>query len=133
MFTVVAPVRVCLLSGAAAVSLFSIPALAQSASETTRPAPSNSTTPGDQAASVANQAIATSPAGGDIGAIIVTARRRAESLKDVPVAVTAYTGAQLQKSGAIDITDLAQTTPNVTLKPSRGTNSTLSAFIRGEF
>ena len=131
MFTVVAPVRVCLLSGAAAVSLFSIPALAQSASETTRPAPSNSTTPGDQAASVANQAIATSPAGGDIGAIIVTARRRAESLKDVPVAVTAYTGAQLQKSGAIDITDLAQTTPNVTLKPSRGTNSTLSAFIRG--
>jgi iron complex outermembrane receptor protein len=76
-------------------------------------------------------AVATSPADADTGAIVVTARRRAETLKDVPIAVTAFTGAQLDKSGAIDITDVAQSTPNVTLKVSRGTNSTLSAFIRG--
>jgi iron complex outermembrane receptor protein len=31
----------------------------------------------------------------------------------------------------MDITDLADEVPNVTLEPSRGTNSTLSAFIRG--
>ena len=80
-----------------------------------------------------NAAAATtaSPADSDTGAIVVTARRRAESLKDVPIAVTAFTGAQLEKSGAIDITDVAQTTPNVSLEVSRGTNSTLSAFIRG--
>lgn len=68
---------------------------------------------------------------GNESAIVVTARRREETLIDVPIAVTAITGAQLQKSGAIDITDIAAQSPNVTLEVSRGTNSTLSAFIRG--
>ena len=63
--------------------------------------------------------------------IIVTARRRDERLIDVPVAITAYSGDALAKAGAIDITDIGQTTPNTTLEASRGTNSTLSAFIRG--
>lgn len=65
------------------------------------------------------------------GDIVVTARRRAENLLDVPVAVTAYSGSELEARGAIDITDIAATTPNVTLENSRGTNSTLTAFIRG--
>ncbi len=65
------------------------------------------------------------------GVIVVTARRREESLQDVPIAVTAYSGEALAQAGAIDITDVAQTTPNTTLEASRGTNSTLSAFIRG--
>ena len=65
------------------------------------------------------------------GDIVVTARRRAEALQDVPIAVTAYSGAQLEREGAIDITDVGDTTPNVTLEVSRGTNSTLTAFIRG--
>ncbi|HEY8604062.1 TonB-dependent receptor [Tsuneonella suprasediminis] len=70
---------------------------------------------------------------GDIneGAIVVTARRREETLVDVPIAVTAYSGAALQQAGAIDVTDIAQSTPNTTLEASRGTNSTLTAFIRG--
>lgn len=63
--------------------------------------------------------------------IIVTARRRDERLIDVPVAITAYSGDALAKAGAIDITEVGQTTPNTTLEVSRGTNSTLSAFIRG--
>ncbi|KAA5804754.1 TonB-dependent receptor [Alkalicaulis satelles] len=63
--------------------------------------------------------------------VTVTARRREESLQDVPVSVTAYSGAQLEAIGAQDITRIAQTTPNVTLEVSRGTNSTLTAFIRG--
>jgi iron complex outermembrane receptor protein len=63
--------------------------------------------------------------------IVVTARRRAESLQDVPIAVTAYTGEALERQGAIDITDISDTTPNVTLETSRGTNTTLTAFIRG--
>ena len=65
------------------------------------------------------------------GMIVVTARRREESLLNVPIAVTAYSGEALEQAGAIDITDIAQTTPNTTLEASRGTNSTLSAFIRG--
>ncbi|WP_375289973.1 TonB-dependent receptor [Qipengyuania sp.] len=74
---------------------------------------------------------ATSAPGVADGAIVVTARRREETLTDVPIAVTAFTGEQLERSGALDITDIAQTTPNVTLEVSRGTNNTLSAFIRG--
>ena len=49
----------------------------------------------------------------------------------MPIAISAYSGAQLERAGAIDITEIANTTPNVTLETSRGTNSTLSAFIRG--
>jgi iron complex outermembrane receptor protein len=50
---------------------------------------------------------------------------------DVPIAISAFSGEQLQRQGAIDITDVAEQTPNVTLEVSRGTNSTLTAFIRG--
>jgi len=67
----------------------------------------------------------------DEGAIVVTARRREENLIDVPIAITALSGDQLADRGAIDITALADTVPNVTLESSRATNSTLSAFIRG--
>ena len=63
--------------------------------------------------------------------ITVTARRREESLQDVPLAVTAYSGDQLEAMGAVDILAIGETTPNVTLEASRGTNSTLTAFIRG--
>ncbi len=63
--------------------------------------------------------------------ITVTARRREESLQDVPVAVTALSGVELNILGAPDITFLAQITPNTTLEVSRGTNTTVTAFIRG--
>ncbi len=63
--------------------------------------------------------------------IIVTARRRDERLIDVPIAVTAISGDALAAAGALDITDVANMTPNTTLENSRGTNSTLTAFIRG--
>jgi iron complex outermembrane receptor protein len=82
----------------------------------------DSAVPADQTASVPEDAA---------GEIVVTARRRAENLQDVPIAVTAYSGQALENAGALDITDISDTTPNVTLETSRGTNSTLSAFIRG--
>ncbi|WP_425464306.1 TonB-dependent receptor [Novosphingobium umbonatum] len=65
------------------------------------------------------------------GDIVVTARRRNETLTSVPIAISAFSGDQLAAKGAGDITALADEVPNVTLEPSRGTNSTLSAFIRG--
>ena len=63
--------------------------------------------------------------------IFVTARKREESLQEVPVAVTSLSGDALQAVGVEDITALSQTVPNVTLENSRATNSTLTAFIRG--
>ena len=65
------------------------------------------------------------------GVVVVTARRREETLQDVPVSVTAYTADTLSKQGISDITGLALSLPNTTLKASRATNSTLTAFIRG--
>lgn len=63
--------------------------------------------------------------------VVVTARRRSEVLKDVPVAVSAFTATRLTALGVRDITDLQTTTPSLTISAARGTNSTLIAFIRG--
>ena len=70
-------------------------------------------------------------ASGVLEEILVTARRREENLQDVPAAVTACSSAELALRGASDITEIAQAAPSVTLEPSRATNSTLTAFIRG--
>ncbi len=70
-------------------------------------------------------------AGAVLEEITVTARRRSESLQEVPIAVTAFTGDDLKLRGAADITELAQQAPSVTLEPTRATNTTLTAFIRG--
>jgi iron complex outermembrane receptor protein len=85
----------------------------------------------EQEAAIANEQNVDDSTPGTDPAIVVTARRRAEALQDVPISITAYTGEQLENSGALDITDISNTTPNVTLEVSRGTNSTLTAFIRG--
>lgn len=68
---------------------------------------------------------------GSADEIIVTARRREESLQDVPIAVSAFSGESLEMRGALDLTEIGNITPNTTLETSRGSNSTLSAFIRG--
>ena len=78
---------------------------------------------------LAQSAMADEGEGGD--EIIVTARRREENLQDVPIAVSAFSGEALEMRGAIDLTDIGNITPNTTLETSRGSNSTLSAFIRG--
>ena len=108
--------RAALLAGTA-MALVVTPAYAQDAAGSSAEAVAAAATPDDPAL--------------DSGEIVVTARRRAESLQDVPIAVTAYSGAQLENQGAVDITDISDTTPNVTLETSRGTNTTLTAFIRG--
>ncbi|MDP3404020.1 MAG: TonB-dependent receptor [Brevundimonas sp.] len=63
--------------------------------------------------------------------IVVTARRRDEQLKDVPVAVSALSAERLEQTGGADITALQQQTPNATVQIARGSNSTLISFIRG--
>jgi len=63
--------------------------------------------------------------------VIVTATRREENIMDVPIAVTAISGQELADFGIFDVTLIEQFSPNTTLKVSRGTNTTLTAFIRG--
>jgi len=82
------------------------------------------------APTLAQQAAETEQAS-NVDDVVVTARRREESLKDVPVAVTAVTSERLEQTGAADITTLQAQTPNATVQVARGTNSTLTTFIRG--
>src|SRR4051794_30480458 len=110
--------RAALFGTVAAAALYTTPAAAQENPNTSPAVPSN-------------QQTQTAAAAASDQAIVVTARRRDELLLNVPVAVTAYSGEQLDRQGALDITDIADTTPNVTLEVSRGTNSTLTPFIRG--
>jgi iron complex outermembrane receptor protein len=111
--------RVALLAGT--TILASLPSLAFAQDGGQQPAEAAAA---DTPAAAADEVVQT-------GEIVVTARRRNEALLDVPIAVTAYSGAELERQGAVDITDIADTTPNVTLEVSRGSNSTLTAFIRG--
>ena len=97
-----------LLGSAATAAFLAAPASAQ-------------TTDTDQAAPVVD----------DDNVIVVTARRREESIQDVPLSITAISGEALAKSGTLEITEIAQEVPNLTLEVSRGTNTTLTAFIRG--
>ena len=79
----------------------------------------------------AQTAGATENATGAIEKVVVTARRRAELIQDVPGAVSSISGAELEKQAMPDITAVANLVPSTTLKVSRGTNTTLTAFIRG--
>ncbi len=51
----------------------------------------------------------------ELETIKVTARLREETLKDVPIAVTTFTGRELEEFGAQDVTYLNQAVPNVTV------------------
>jgi len=63
--------------------------------------------------------------------VVVTAQRREQDLQEVPLSVSSFSGETLEDIGAADLTEVGKFAPNVTLEVSRGTNSTLSAFIRG--
>ena len=63
--------------------------------------------------------------------VTVTARRREETLQDVPVAVTAFTPEMLDKLNIRDLGDLDAQVPNLTLYAARGNNTTITAYIRG--
>ncbi|MBA3050707.1 MAG: TonB-dependent receptor [Alphaproteobacteria bacterium] len=63
--------------------------------------------------------------------VVVSARRRDELLKDVPISVSAIGEERLEQTGASDITALQPQTPNATVQVARGSNSTLISFIRG--
>ncbi len=61
--------------------------------------------------------------------IVVTARKRAESLQDVPASITAVTGNTLQKQGTPDLTALAPSIPNFSYASAPGASDIL--IIRG--
>lgn len=62
--------------------------------------------------------------------VIVTARKREESLQETPVAVSALSGARLEEAGLNDLTDLGRVVPNLTANIGSGGGSA-QLYIRG--
>lgn len=62
--------------------------------------------------------------------VIVTARKREESLQETPIAVSALSGTQLQDAGFNDLTDMGRIVPNLFTRTGSGGGST-QLFIRG--
>jgi len=82
-------------------------------------------------------AIALSPAytatptlGAELEEIVVTARKRTESLQDVPIAVTAFTESQIESAGMRRPVDFISTIPNVTIVDTANVGDT-QVSIRG--
>ncbi|SIQ82167.1 TonB-dependent receptor [Solilutibacter tolerans] len=67
----------------------------------------------------------------NLGTVLVTARKREETLQEVPVAVTAFTPETLDKLNVNDLGDLDAQVPNLTIYAARGSTSTVTAYIRG--
>ncbi|MCF6220701.1 MAG: TonB-dependent receptor [Robiginitomaculum sp.] len=66
--------------------------------------------------------------------IIVTARKREESVETTPIAISAFTGDTLEKRGAVNIEDVARFVPNLSVNSNgggQGSGSTSSIYLRG--
>jgi iron complex outermembrane receptor protein len=63
--------------------------------------------------------------------VVVTARKREESLQETPVAVSAFTGEGLTGLGVNNISDLTRVVPNVDMYSGNGTTGNANVFIRG--
>ncbi len=63
--------------------------------------------------------------------IVVTARKREESVQDVPIAVTAITGERLEEATVGDISELQSKVPSLAIYEGRNQSTTLTTFLRG--
>jgi iron complex outermembrane receptor protein len=66
--------------------------------------------------------------------VVVTATKSATNLRDVPIAISAFTGAELREQGVSNVDALGRLVPGVNLDTSTafsGSRSVLSASIRG--
>ena len=70
--------------------------------------------------------------GGGIEQVVVTARRRAERLQKVPVAVTALSSAQIAQNKVVAVNELGALTPSLTFQQSSYTPFGAYVGIRGQ-
>lgn len=63
--------------------------------------------------------------------VVVTARHRQENLQQTPVTVSVFSSESLFEQGTSNLGDLQRKVPNSAIFASRGTSSTLTAYIRG--
>jgi outer membrane receptor protein involved in Fe transport len=63
--------------------------------------------------------------------IVVTAKQRAESIQDVPLSITAFNEAALERAGIKDIRDLSAFTPGLSFQSLSGRRDMSALAIRG--
>lgn len=68
----------------------------------------------------------------DSGDIVVTARRREEAIKDVPISVSALSGEQLVRSGVTDVQALQYRTPSLSITSAQSQRNTVALSLRGQ-
>jgi iron complex outermembrane receptor protein len=68
---------------------------------------------------------------GGLEEVVVTAQRRAEAIQDVPIAITALTGAQLERLNVGDTLDLVRLVPNAFASNNTGLGTANVYSIRG--
>lgn len=92
------------------------------------PAQTSASTPGNAAASASSDAATAGP-GSPSGEIIVTARKRSESLRDVPISISAITGDALTRRHIISVQDIQNSVPNLQYSPRGDFENQI--YIRG--
>ncbi len=70
-------------------------------------------------------------AAGVIEEVVVTATKREQSVQDVPIAISAYSGEQLASRGIQDLRDLQQVSPSLAIYDSNSTSNGGTLRIRG--
>ncbi len=93
------------------------------------PLPEASPAPAPQQGGGDNDRSPTSPA--TLDTMTVTARRRAESAEEVPVAVSAFEASDLIELQATSIDGLQGAVPNLNIVQGRGSANSVNVFIRG--
>ena len=107
-------------------ALFAVPAMAQTAEETTQQA-------ADQPAA-AEATAAADDEGADTATgenITVTARRTSENIQRVPSSISAFNERTLDRIQATDTTGLQGAVPNLNIVQGRGSSNSTNIFIRG--
>ena len=70
--------------------------------------------------------------GGSLEEIVVTAQKREQSLQDVPISISAFTGDDLVERGINTIENLDDITPNMRIQTGAGVNGNIPVFsLRG--
>jgi hypothetical protein len=64
--------------------------------------------------------------------ILVTKQRREERLQDVPIALSVFTGEQLERLLIDDVSELQYAAPNLTITPYPGSASRVNIAMRGQ-
>ena len=63
--------------------------------------------------------------------IVVMAQKREQRLQDVGIAVTAFSGEQIEQLGIVNSTDVAAMTPGLNYTVPNGESSQINFFLRG--